>query len=61
MMGLGAIFMGLTFAVFAIYGSFAAAMRDRLLSSARAMRWLNRSFAAIFGALAARLALEKAA
>ncbi|HKL55277.1 MAG: LysE family translocator [Roseovarius sp.] len=61
MLGLGTIFMGLTFAVFAVYGSFAAAMRDRFLSSARAMRWLNRGFAAIFGALAARLALEKTA
>jgi len=61
MLGLGTIFMALTFAVFAVYGSFAAAMRDRFLSSARAMRWLNRGFAAIFGALAARLALEKTA
>ena len=41
--------------------SFAAAMRDRLLASERAMRWLNRSFAAIFATLGARLALEKTA
>ncbi|MCP4823109.1 MAG: LysE family translocator, partial [Shimia sp.] len=31
-----------------------------LLGSERAMRWLNRSFAAIFVALAGRLAMERA-
>ncbi len=57
---LGAIFMALTFAVFVVYGVFAAAARDALLSSERAMRWLNRGFAAIFAALGARLAMERA-
>ncbi len=60
MIGLGAVFMALTFAVFVLYGVFAAATRDRLLGSARIMRWLNRGFAAIFAALGARLALERA-
>ncbi|MCB1364773.1 MAG: LysE family translocator [Rhodobacteraceae bacterium] len=60
MAGMGAVFMGLTFAVFALYGIFAAAARDRLLSSARTMRWLNRGFAAIFAGLGARLAAERA-
>ena len=60
MMMLGAVFMALTFAVFILYGVFAATARDRLLQSERAMRWLNRSFAALFGALAARLAFERA-
>ncbi|MEM6384988.1 MAG: LysE family translocator [Pseudomonadota bacterium] len=57
---LGAVFMALTFIVFVLYGIFAAAARDRLLQSKRAMRWLNRSFAVIFAALAARLATERA-
>lgn len=61
MVGLGAVFMALTLGVFVLYGIFAAATRDRLLGSARIMRWLNRGFAAIFAALAARLALERAA
>lgn len=61
MLGLGAIFMGMTFAVFVLYGLFAATARDRLLSSEAAMRWLNRGFAAAFAALGARLAMEKAA
>lgn len=56
---LGVIFMALTFAIFVLYGVFAAAARDRLLASERVMRWLNRSFAAIFAALAGRLALER--
>ncbi|SIO52193.1 Threonine/homoserine/homoserine lactone efflux protein [Rhodovulum sp. ES.010] len=57
---LGAVFMALTFAVFLGYGLFAAAARDRLLTSARAMAWLNRGFAAAFAGLGLRLALEKA-
>lgn len=57
---LGAVFMALTFGVFVLYGIFAAAARTRLLGSARVMAWLSRSFAAIFAALAGRLALERA-
>jgi threonine/homoserine/homoserine lactone efflux protein len=57
---LGAVFMGMTFVVFVLYGTFAAAARTRLLGSARVMTWLGRSFAAIFAALAGRLALERA-
>ena len=57
---LGAIFMAMTFAVFVLYGCFAAFARTWLLNSATAMRWLNRSFAAVFAALAGRLALERA-
>ncbi len=56
---LGAVFMGLTFVIFVLYGIFAATARDRILGSARFMRWLNRSFAAIFAALGARLAFER--
>lgn len=57
---LGLIFMAMTFAVFVVYGIFAAAARDYLLQSATVMRWLNRGFAAVFVVLAGRLALEKA-
>ena len=58
--GLGLVFMFMTFAVFVLYGLFAAKARDVILGSEAAMRWLNRSFAAIFAALAGRLALERA-
>ncbi|MGR3805273.1 LysE family translocator [Marinibacterium profundimaris] len=60
MVGLGAVFMGLTFAVFLVYGAFASTARRWLLESETALRWMSRSFAAIFAALAARLAVERA-
>ncbi len=60
MLTLGAVFMALTFSIFALYGVFAAAARDMLLSSAQAMRWFNRGFAAVFAGLGLRLALERA-
>ena len=57
MLQLSAVFMAMTFAVFALYGAFAARMRERVLGSATAMAWLRRSFAATFVALGAKLAL----
>lgn len=57
---LGAVFMALTLLVFIIYGLFAAAARTHILSRKSVLRWLNHSFAAIFAALAARLAIERA-
>ena len=60
MVVLGAVFMALTFAVFCLYGIFAASARDTLLASERAMTWLNRGFAAAFAALGVRLAAERA-
>ncbi|WP_224824016.1 LysE family translocator [Cognatishimia sp. MH4019] len=60
MLLMGGIFMVLTFAVFVLYGVFAAAARAKLLQSTRIMTWLNRSFAAVFAALATRLAFERA-
>lgn len=55
---MGGVFMGLTFVLFSLYGIFAASARRMILGSERAMRWLNRSFAAVFTLLAGRLALE---
>jgi len=60
MIVLGAIFMVMTFAVFVLYGAFAAKARDLILGSERVMMWLNRTFAGIFALLAGRLALERA-
>ncbi len=57
---LGIVFMVMTFAVFILYGAFAATARRWILGSETVMRWLNRSFAGIFAALAGRLALERA-
>ncbi|RLQ86889.1 LysE family translocator [Notoacmeibacter ruber] len=59
MIELSTIFMMMTFVVFACYGVFAATVRQRLLSSAEAMTWLRRSFAAVFVGLGVRLALAE--
>ena len=56
MLGLGAVFMAVTFAVFALYGLCAAAVRDRVVSRPGVMTWLRRVFAGTFLALGARLA-----
>ncbi|MCK8676323.1 LysE family translocator [Streptomyces lichenis] len=54
---LGAVFMGLTLVVFAVYGLCAAAVRDRLSARPGAMTGLRRVFAACFVGLSARLAV----
>jgi threonine/homoserine/homoserine lactone efflux protein len=59
MLALSAAFMAMTFAVFAVYGLFAAKVRDRVISKPRVMAWLRRSFAAGFAALGAKLALAE--
>jgi threonine/homoserine/homoserine lactone efflux protein len=56
---LSAVFMLMTFVVFAAYGLFASAVRDRVISRPKVMAWLRRSFAAGFAALGARLALAE--
>lgn len=58
MLGLSAVFMALTFVVFAAYGLGAAAVRDHVLRRPRVMDWFRRVFAATFVALSGRLALE---
>ena len=59
MLELSMAFMAMTFAVFVLYGLFAASVRDRVVSRPRVMAWLRRSFAAGFAALGARLALAE--
>lgn len=59
MIELSAVFMLTTFAVFAVYGVFAAVMRDRVVTRPRVMTALRRSFAAAFAALAAKLAVAE--
>lgn len=56
MIGHSAVFMAMTLVIFVLYGLFAAAVRARL-SSPTVMRWLGRSFAALFAAFGLRLAL----
>jgi threonine/homoserine/homoserine lactone efflux protein len=59
MLELSGVFMAMTFVIFAVYGIFAAAMRDRVVSSPSVMAWMRRTFAAAFVMLGARLALTE--
>ena len=51
------IFMGMTLIIFIIYGICAHGIRHTIINSPRAMSWLQRGFAAMFGALGIKLAL----
>ncbi|CAA9400899.1 LysE family translocator [uncultured Nocardioides sp.] len=58
MLGLSAVFMLMTFVVFAGYGLAAAALRDRVLTRPRVLDRIRKTFAVTFAALAGRLAVE---
>ena len=53
---LSSAFMLLTFVVFVGYGTFAAVIRNHVISRPRVLTWMRRVFAGAFVALAARLA-----
>jgi threonine/homoserine/homoserine lactone efflux protein len=59
MLELSAAFMAMTFAVFVVYGLFAAYVRDRIVTRPKAMTWLRRLFAGGFAALGAKLAFAE--
>jgi len=56
MLELSGVFMLMTFAVFVVYGLFAAALRTHVLARPRVVAWMRRGFAGAFAALGARLA-----
>jgi threonine/homoserine/homoserine lactone efflux protein len=59
MLELSAVFMLMTLVVFAIYGAFAAGVREQIVSRPRAMAWMRRVFAGSFVALGAKLAFTR--
>ena len=59
MLELSAAFMAMTFAVFVLYGLFAAHVRDRIVTRPKGMTWLRRGFAGGFAALGAKLAFAE--
>ena len=59
MLALSAVFMLMTFVVFAAYGLFAASVRDHVISRPRVMTWMRRTFACAFAALGAKLAFTE--
>lgn len=56
---LSLVFMAVTFVVFALYGAFAAVMRNRVIPRPRVMAWMRRTFAGTYVLLAARLAVQE--
>lgn len=59
MLALGAIFMALTFLVFAVFAVLAFSIRQLLTNSPTFMRWFRRTVAVSFGLLAAKLAVSE--
>lgn len=59
MLQLSAVFMLLTFVIFGIYGVFAAAVRERVITRPRVLAWMRRVFAGSFVALSAKLAFTR--
>jgi threonine/homoserine/homoserine lactone efflux protein len=57
MLFLSAVFMGMTFVVFTLYGAFAAGVRTHVIRRPRVVTWMRRTFAATYVALAARMAV----
>src|SRR5260221_8224878 len=55
MLELSAAFMAMTFAVFVVYGLFAASVRDRIVSRPKVMTWLRRAFPGGFAPLGGTL------
>jgi len=54
-----AVFMLITFVVFAVYGVFAAAVREQVVTRPRVLTWMRRVFAGSFVALGAKLAFTR--
>ncbi len=57
MLQMSAVFMLATFVIFAIYGVFAAAVRNHIITRPKVLTWMRRSFAAAFVGLGVKLAL----
>lgn len=56
---LSAVFMSMTFVIFVLYGLLANSVRKHIVNSPRVTTWLQKSFAAIFAALGAKLAMTE--
>ncbi len=58
MLGLSAVFMAMTLAVFVVYGLLAHAAQRAILGSPRVLAWMQKGFAAVFASLGINLALS---
>ncbi|GAA3049886.1 LysE family translocator [Streptomyces glomeratus] len=57
MLELSTVFMVMTFVVFVLYGGFAAAVRDHVISRPKVLAWMRRTFAAAFVGIGLQLAM----
>ncbi|MFC6490866.1 LysE family translocator [Nitratireductor sp. GCM10026969] len=57
-LALGAVFMAMTFAVFVVYGAFAALFGEKVLRSDTVLKWMRRTVAAAFAGFGLRLAFS---
>ncbi|MEU6370194.1 LysE family translocator [Streptomyces sp. NPDC046931] len=57
MLELSTVFMVMTFVVFVLYGAFAAAVRDHVISRPKVLAWMRRTFAAAFVGIGLQLAM----
>lgn len=53
------VFMGLTFLVFVLYGATASLAQKHIISKPKIQKWMQISFAAVFGLLSVKLALSE--
>ncbi|HMK42753.1 MAG TPA: LysE family translocator [Dissulfurispiraceae bacterium] len=59
LLSLSAVFMLMTLVVFIVYGLLSHSVRQYVHDSPKILIWLQRSFAVVFAALGAKLALEE--
>ena len=59
MITLSAVFMGMTFLIFALYGILASGISAYLINSSRAVKRLQQAFAAVLALFAVKLALSE--
>jgi threonine/homoserine/homoserine lactone efflux protein len=59
MIMLSAVFMGMTFIVFALYGVLASGVSAYLINSSKAIKRLQQAFAVVLAAFAVKLALDE--
>jgi len=59
MVTLSAVFMGMTFLIFALYGILASGISAYLINSSRAVKRLQQAFAAVLAIFAVKLALSE--
>ncbi len=58
LIGLSAVFMGMTFVVFVLYGFLAHSFRTSVIESPKVQAWLRRGFAGVFAGLGMQLGLS---